>query len=248
MSEEQAQRSAWPDPPIYYKRYTDENVEKLREARETGVYPDDLVIAPPLPPDHIRSLEPPPPPTDQYQVFDQTWEVHDHLRTLTEQGVPQFFPSGTIDSIQELKKLNRALIVQFLDLLKVLVTDPDAFGQRIERISYIFINMHHILNEYRPHQARETLRLLMENQLARKRQQAAELRRKSAEMMTLLQNFGQEVRQPLDAQMQHETMDNTEQKRDMETVEIAIDTEMTEAKDSVKMLHDSLAAAIDDIA
>jgi mediator of RNA polymerase II transcription subunit 7 len=36
--------------------------------------------------------------------------------------------------------------------------------------------MHHILNAYRPHQARETLRLLMEDQIAKKRQQTQEIR------------------------------------------------------------------------
>lgn len=36
--------------------------------------------------------------------------------------------------------------------------------------------MHHILNAYRPHQARETLRLLMEDQIEKKRQRAEELR------------------------------------------------------------------------
>lgn len=51
------------------------------------------------------------------------------------------------------------------------------YGQRIENISTIFINMHHILNEYRPHQARETLRLLMENQLEKKKEKTAEIRR-----------------------------------------------------------------------
>lgn len=37
--------------------------------------------------------------------------------------------------------------------------------------------MHHILNEYRPHQARETLRLMMNDQLNRKRQETAALRK-----------------------------------------------------------------------
>lgn len=37
--------------------------------------------------------------------------------------------------------------------------------------------MHHILNEYRPHQARETLRLMMNDQLDRKRKETAALRK-----------------------------------------------------------------------
>jgi mediator of RNA polymerase II transcription subunit 7 len=49
--------------------------------------------------------------------------------------------------------------------------------------------MHHILNAYRPHQARETLRLLMENQLARKRQQTAELKAKSKEAKSFLEGL-----------------------------------------------------------
>ncbi|KAI9020217.1 MED7 protein-domain-containing protein [Phycomyces nitens] len=151
MTEQQSTGSAWPDPPAFYKRYTAENVEKLQKARKTGIYPETPISQPSLPDFLLKSLEPPTPPTDSYKIFDQTW--------------------------QELKKLNRTLIVQYLGLLDVLVNNPDEFGQRIENISTIFINMHHILNEYRPHQARETLKLLMENQVAKKRQQAAELRR-----------------------------------------------------------------------
>ncbi|KAI8141613.1 mediator complex, subunit Med7 [Fennellomyces sp. T-0311] len=195
MSEQQTTGSAWPDPPYLYKRYTTENLEKLQQAKKTGQFPDELISQPPGPDFTLKSLEPPPPPTDSYTIFDQRWQVHEQLQPLSELGVKQLFPSGPIgndyakrrdhlfltvailkDRIQELKKLNRTLIVQFLDLLDVLVNDPDQYGERIENISTIFINMHHILNEYRPHQARETLRLLMENQIAKKKRMAAELR------------------------------------------------------------------------
>ncbi|KAL0087590.1 MED7 protein-domain-containing protein [Phycomyces blakesleeanus] len=193
MTEQQSTGSAWPDPPSFYKRYTAENVEKLKKARKTGIYPETPISLPPLPDFLLKSLEPPTPPTDSYKIFDQTWQVEDRLATLNELGVKQLFPEGQIDRIKELKKLNRTLIVQYLGLLDILVNNPDEFGQRIENISTIFINMHHILNEYRPHQARETLKLLMENQVAKKRQQAAELRRKSAETLQMLHDFGQEI-------------------------------------------------------
>lgn len=57
-----------------------------------------------------------------------------------------------IDRVQELKKLNRSLIVQYLELLNVLEKNPLEYGKHIENISTILLNMHHILNAYRPHQ------------------------------------------------------------------------------------------------
>ncbi|KAI8061912.1 MED7 protein-domain-containing protein [Thamnidium elegans] len=147
MDDQQSARSAWPDPPAYYKRYTQDNVDLLKVAKTTGVFPEMAISTPSVPEFQLQDLEPPSPPTDEYTVFDQKWQIDDHLPTLDE-----------------------------LDLLDVLVNNPEEFGNSIENISTIFINMHHILNAYRPHQARETLRLLMENQLARKREQTAELR------------------------------------------------------------------------
>ncbi|KAI9273568.1 mediator complex, subunit Med7 [Sporodiniella umbellata] len=173
---EQTTRSAWPDPPNYFKRYTDENVNLLKEANETKEFPMDPITTT-IPEFYLQSLEPPPVPTSEYTVFDQKWQVQDQLPTLKELGVKQLFKDGAIDRVQELKKLNRALIRQYLELLDILMKEPEEFGKHIENISTTFINMHHILNDYRPHQARETLRLLMEDQIAKKRQQAEELRR-----------------------------------------------------------------------
>ncbi|KAI8973350.1 mediator complex, subunit Med7 [Mycotypha africana] len=192
MSDQQLIRSAWPDPPNYYKRYTNENLKLLKQAKKTGHFPED-----PLPPPHpslsefpIKSLEPPLPPTDEYTVFDQKWQIENKLPTLDELGVNQLYSKEeSIDRVQELKKLNRSLIVQFLELLDVLVKNPEEFGKHIENISTIFINMHHILNAYRPHQARETLRLLMEHQLAKKRQQTADLKAKSQEAINFLEGL-----------------------------------------------------------
>ncbi|ORY94422.1 MED7 protein-domain-containing protein [Syncephalastrum racemosum] len=199
--EAQSTGSAWPDPPYLYKRYTKDNVDRLNEARKTGEFPEEVIHQPPLEDFDLRDLEPPTPPTDAYTVFDQQWQVKEHLPTLSDLNVKQIFPEGPIDRVQELKKLNRSLIVEFLDLLDALVRNPDQYGDRIENISTIFINMHHILNEYRPHQAngdaRETLRLLMENQIARKRQLAAEMRRKCKETREALQAFGRETTAPL---------------------------------------------------
>lgn len=41
---------------------------------------------------------------------------------------------------------------------------PCLIVQQIDDLSLLFVHMHHLLNEFRPHQARETLRVMMETQ------------------------------------------------------------------------------------
>jgi len=47
--------------------------------------------------------------------------------------------------------MNQSLLANFLDLLQILVTAPESEkrGEKIEDIQLIFINMHHLINEYR---------------------------------------------------------------------------------------------------
>lgn len=56
--------------------------------------------------------------------------------------------------------------MNFLDLIDLLVQCPDSprRTEKVEDISLLFIHIHHLLNEFRPHQARETLRVMMELQ------------------------------------------------------------------------------------
>ena len=64
---------------------------------------------------------------------------------------------------RELRKLNHSILVNFLDLLDYLIKSPDS-DKRVEKIgdlNLLFIHMHHLINEFRPHQARETLRVLL---------------------------------------------------------------------------------------
>ena len=47
--------------------------------------------------------------------------------------------------------------------IKKYLTDINSLFQ-VEDLSLLFIHIHHLLNEFRPHQARETLRVMMEVQ------------------------------------------------------------------------------------
>lgn len=80
------------------------------------------------------------------------------------------------DRKRELKKLNHSVLVNFLDLIDILVMSPESprRTEKIDDLTLLFVHIHHLLNEYRPHQARETLRVMLELQ---KRQRVETSRR-----------------------------------------------------------------------
>ncbi|KAI9316671.1 MED7 protein-domain-containing protein [Dichotomocladium elegans] len=244
MSETQSAGNAWPEPPFYYKRYTADNVERLQQAKKQHSFPDTPISQPPDPDFLLASLEPPKIPTESYTIFEQRWQINEQLQSLQDLGVKQLFPTGPIDRVAELKKLNRVLIVQFFKLLDTLVENPEEYGRTIENISTIFINMHHILNDYRPHQARETLRLLMESQIAKKRQMAADLRSKSQAALRELEAFGKEIVGPLLGPDNQDPSDDMTLNADTASGEID-----KKEKDNSRMaeLHQNLVAMVDDI-
>jgi len=188
MSEQKKSGSAWPEPPAFFLRYTNENLEQASRLKHKRLDPAHVRLDFP-----IELLEPPPPIEGSYVVFDQQWQTDDRLLSLEEMNVTQLYPSGKIDRVYELKKLLRSLMSQFLSLLDILVREPDKFGAHIEYISNILINVHHILNEYRPHQARETLKLMMETQLKKKILAIAELKRRRDEARAMLQALKDEA-------------------------------------------------------
>jgi mediator of RNA polymerase II transcription subunit 7 len=59
--------------------------------------------------------------------------------------------------------------LNFLELVGTLSQDATQTNSKIEDLQNLFVNAFHILNEYRPHQARETLILLMQEQVQRRR-------------------------------------------------------------------------------
>ncbi|ORZ09363.1 mediator complex, subunit Med7 [Lobosporangium transversale] len=172
------QGAAFPAPPYYYQRYTQENLALLEKARVAAPGDEEITKSLEALPFPILALEPPPPvKKGVYWMFGRAWPVQDSLATLEEQGIEQLYPKGPIDRVKELKKLNHSVVFNFLELVHTLSTSPSEFATKVDQIRVIFINMHHILNEYRPHQARETLKLMMEEQLRRKRKETEALRK-----------------------------------------------------------------------
>ncbi|KAJ2378010.1 Mediator of RNA polymerase II transcription subunit 7, partial [Coemansia sp. RSA 2607] len=158
--------SSHPGPPEYFRLFTDHNIARLAAHSPQSALDD---------PD-LKFLVPPQPPREgSYSNFGRQWPVVDRLPTLAEQNIPQLYPEGPIDRIAELKKLNHSLLFEFLDLVNVLIKDPSLYAARTERIREIFVNIHHLINEYRSHQAKESLKLMLRNQILSKRQTTASL-------------------------------------------------------------------------
>lgn len=140
---EPIQVSSLPLPPAQYiNQYTDETIRRGRAPR------------------------PPPPIQDHYSMFGNSFNTEESIiRPLENQGIKRLYPLH-FDRRRELKKLNQSLLANFLDLLDLLVHCPDSpkRAEKVEDLSLLFIHIHHLLNEFRPHQARETLRVMMELQ------------------------------------------------------------------------------------
>uniref|UniRef100_A0A914VZG9 Mediator of RNA polymerase II transcription subunit 7 n=1 Tax=Plectus sambesii TaxID=2011161 RepID=A0A914VZG9_9BILA len=142
MESEVTQVSTFPAPPDWSRQYSDENVA-------SG-----------------RAMPPPPPIQGHMIIFGEECNTEEEiLRSLPSQGITQLY-SSTADPRQELKRLTRSLVAAFLDLVEILVRCPDApeRQEKMDHLRLLFINTHHLVNEYRPHQARETLHLMMQVQ------------------------------------------------------------------------------------
>ncbi|XP_004927837.1 mediator of RNA polymerase II transcription subunit 7 [Bombyx mandarina] len=164
---ETAQVSSLPLPPMQYINfYTDENVRRNRA---------------PLPPRPIH---------DSYSMFGNSFNADDAIiRSLESQGFRRLYPMH-FERRRELKKLNHSLLANFLDLLDLLVHCPDSpkRAEKVEDLSLLFIHIHHLLNEFRPHQARETLRVMMELQKRQRVETAARFKKHLDKVQDILQN------------------------------------------------------------
>jgi mediator of RNA polymerase II transcription subunit 7 len=112
-------------------------------------------------------------------------QITGELPTLIDLGIDQLYPDTNIDHSSSdqskvvsdwtldrgkyLKKTVRSILLNFLELIDILSEDPREAQFKVKHLQTLFLNAHHMLNEYRPHQARETLILMMEDEIAKKR-------------------------------------------------------------------------------
>ncbi|KAK9450715.1 MED7 protein-domain-containing protein [Limtongia smithiae] len=189
----------------------------LRDTPTTpGMDPPNALLASafPLPPARYRlfagdaaaaALAPPPPPAPAalYRSLGHVWRLRDALPSLAQQGIPDLLgppaPSASssavspADRVAALSRLFRSLLLKYLELVALMGITPEQFPDRVQDLRVILINMHHLLNEYRPHQVRESLIMLMEDQLERKRAHTRAARDACLHMEEVLSNLAGEV-------------------------------------------------------
>lgn len=148
--------AAFPAPPPFYKAFTSANLAHLSSLQQSN---PSLTIED-LPPELENLLPPPPPPpSTSYRIFG---EIHQSPAPPTIDPPPKEPPNP-----HRLLQTTRQLLLTFLSLTNALVVDPDTWAPKWDEMRALFSEAHAIVNEYRPHQARETLIHMMEEQLER---------------------------------------------------------------------------------
>ncbi|GAA5878044.1 hypothetical protein JCM16303_002829 [Sporobolomyces ruberrimus] len=208
--------SFFPAPSPYFHRYSSTNL---------SLPPDSLISDVPGEPRPFLAKELEPPNVEwiieggSYSVFGETWPVEEHLPTLEEMGLEELFDRNQ-DRKQSLQTLLRTLLLTYTQLLNSLLTPPPSLlhppprlppradgtqppqsdPERLtEHIRLITINMHHLVNELRPVQARETLKLMMRYQIDRRREKTIAIRKRCEEVRSTLADLQAKVQSTSDS-------------------------------------------------
>ncbi|KAI1501390.1 mediator complex, subunit Med7 [Biscogniauxia marginata] len=210
MEEEQPQvSSTWPPPPPFWQAFTPENVARIddlrrEKAEQEGLSEEDASAQSATVrleglPRELRNLQPPPEPAGgEWRVFGDKYQLVDELPRLEDMQIRRLFPNPEerdqdgkhFDRATILKRLAKSLLLNFLELTGLLATNPSAAEEKITDLRDLFINFHHLINEYRPHQARESLISMMQAQLDRTRAETNAIRDAKDKAERILEGLG----------------------------------------------------------
>lgn len=208
MAEQNTQPSAisapFPAPPPFYHHFTRENLAQVRKIRkQTASYeitsnaPQSKEIDVLCVPPELRYLIPPPPPspTTAYRTFNSHINPSAPNASLADAGIDQLYPltSDLLENPQpQLLALARSLLTTFLALVGTLAGNPTLYEEKINDILTIMFNLHDMVNRYRPHQARESLILGMEERVERIRAEIARVKEGKEKVRELIEGQGED--------------------------------------------------------
>ncbi|OIW25454.1 MED7-domain-containing protein [Coniochaeta ligniaria NRRL 30616] len=193
--------STFPDPPPFWRDFTTDKIDRMeslrsRYADQTGLDISTIIRVPDVP-DDLTNLQPPAEPADgKWRLFGEQLTLNDKLQSLEAAGIERLVPSEDdldgkhVDRAFVLKRLAKSLLLNFLELMGVMGIAPEQGHEKVQDIRTLLLNFHHILNEYRPHQAREQLIALMQDQLDAKRAETAAIRAVVDKAKRVLEGLG----------------------------------------------------------
>ncbi|WYZ41126.1 hypothetical protein EsH8_V_000021 [Colletotrichum jinshuiense] len=195
--------STFPNPPPFWRQFTPENISRIEELRKSQAEKDGVAVKD-LParlqdiPEELMNLQPPAEPAaGTWKVLGGNYTLDDKLPSLEEGEIKRLVPAHSeekdgkhLDRAFELKKMAKSLLLNFLELVSIMATMPDDAAAKIEDLRTLFINFHHVLNEYRPHQARESAIALMQSNLDRTRAETAAIRAQVDKAKRVLEGLG----------------------------------------------------------
>lgn len=172
-------------------------------------------------PTELRYLIPPEPPKDEDEfkvfgamtkakgsdTFTKTMEWISRTLsadyTLTGWEYAQLYPStdasssasSSLDRQRYLFRFLRSILVAYIELLGIVAVNPTSEHKddKLKDILTMVANMHALINEYRPHQARETLIREMERQVERKKKEIEGVKKMKDRVAEVLEGFGKEL-------------------------------------------------------
>lgn len=150
------------------------------------------------------------PPRSRLTTFPPVSQLKDELPTLEEVGLQRLSPTATNgnsnsngngngaaplgDSNREralnLKRLTKSVLLNFLEFVGVASINPDGAAEKANDIEIILINIHNAINEYRPHQARESLVQSMQDRLDQVRNETAAVNAVTDKAKRVLEGLG----------------------------------------------------------
>jgi mediator of RNA polymerase II transcription subunit 7 len=197
----------FPGPPPFWKHFSRANLSRL-ETLQTEAASNDTPLDVKSLPLELRYLLPPAPPTgseETYTTFHQTHIVNPASSLSATANIPAedlaallITPKPTTNIPAALTSLTKSLLLTFLQLTQMLAQDPthESRYELLEHIKTVFVNIHVLINSYRPHQAREGVVNMLKDRIEDAR---AEIRQ-SSQLKERVEGFLKGLE---DAQEQH---------------------------------------------
>lgn len=99
-------------------------------------------------------------------------------------------PDANRERALNLKRLAKSVLLNFLELIGAASINPEGILDKAGDIQTILLNMHHGINEYRPHQARESLIQTMQTRLDQIRAETAAVNAVTDKAKRVLEGLG----------------------------------------------------------